>query len=62
MLFGGFLTPVHLQAESNLSTFSVLQESKALGGYRAANGSSVNISGTDEIGDQVMIGVGKRHV
>ena len=33
-------------AESNLSAFrSVLQDSKGLGGCRAANGSSVNMSG-----------------
>ena len=55
MLLGGFLTPVHLQvAESNLSAFrSVLQDSEGLGGYRAANGSSVNMSGTAEIGVQM---------
>ena len=41
-------------AESNLSAFrSVLQDSEGLGGYRAANGSSVNMSGTAEIGVQM---------
>ena len=41
-------------AESNLSAFrSVLQDSEGLGGYRAANGSSVNMSGTSEIGVQM---------
>ena len=41
-------------AESNLSAFrSVLQDSEGLGGYRAANGSSVNMSGTAEIGIQM---------
>ena len=40
--------------ESNLSAFrSVLQDSEGLGGYRAANGSSVNMSGTAEIGVQM---------
>ena len=38
-------------AESNLSAFrSVLQDSEGLGSYKAANGSSVNMSGTAEIG------------
>ena len=41
-------------AESNLSAFrSVLQDSEGLGGYKAANGSSVNMSGTAEIGVQM---------
>ena len=41
-------------AESNLSAFrSVLQDSEELGGYKAANGSSVNMSGTAEIGVQM---------
>ena len=41
-------------AESNLSAFrSVLQDSEGLGGYRAANGSSVNMSATAEIGVQM---------
>ena len=41
-------------AESNLPAFrSVLQDSEGLGGYRAANGSSVNMSGTAEIGVQM---------
>ena len=41
-------------AESNLSAFrSVLQDSEGLGGYRAANGSSVNMSGTAEVGVQM---------
>ena len=41
-------------AESNLSAFrSVLQDSEGLGGYRAANQSSVNMSGTTEIGVQM---------
>ena len=41
-------------AESNLSAFrSVLQDSEGLGGYRAGNGSSVNMSGTAEIGVQM---------
>ena len=41
-------------AESNLSAFrSMLQDSEGLGGYRAANGSSVNMSGTAEIGVQM---------
>ena len=41
-------------AESNLSAFrSVLQDSEGLGGYRAANGSLVNMSGTAEIGVQM---------
>ena len=53
-------------AESNLAAFrSVLQNSDKLGGYRAANGSSVEMAGTAEIGVQMhprMIGVGRRHV
>ena len=55
MLLGGFLTLVHLQvAESNLSAFrSVLQDSEGLGGYKAANRSSVNMSGTAEIAVQM---------
>ena len=41
-------------AESNLSAFrSVLQDSEGLGGYKAANGSLVNMSGTAEIGVQM---------
>ena len=41
-------------AESNLSAFrSVLQDSEGLGSYKAANGSSVNMSGTAEIGVQM---------
>ena len=41
-------------AESNLAAFrSVLQNSEELGGYRAANGSSVEMSGTAEIGVQM---------
>ena len=41
-------------AESNLSAFrSVLQDSEGLGGHRAANGSSVNMSDTAEIGVQM---------
>ena len=41
-------------AESNLSAFrSVLQDSEGLGGYKAANGSSVNMSGTAETGVQM---------
>ena len=41
-------------AESNLSAFrSELQDSEGLGGYKAANGSSVNMSGTAEIGVQM---------
>ena len=41
-------------AESNLSAFrSVLQDSEGLGGYRAANGPSVNMSGTAEVGVQM---------
>ena len=41
-------------AELNLSAFrSVLQDSEGLGGYKAANGSSVNMSGTAEIGVQM---------
>ena len=41
-------------AESSLSAFrSVLQDSEGLGGYKAANGSSVNMSGTAEIGVQM---------
>ena len=57
MLLGGFLTLVHPQVfwlSQNLSAFrSVLQDSEGLGGYRAANGSSVNMSGTAEIGVQM---------
>ena len=38
-------------AESNLAAFrSVLQNSEKLGSYRAANGSSVEMAGTAEIG------------
>ena len=41
-------------AESNLAAFrSVLQNSEGPGGYRAANGSSVEMSGTAEIGVQM---------
>ena len=41
-------------SESNLSAFrSVLQDSEGLGSYKAANGSSVNMSGTAEIGVQM---------
>ena len=41
-------------AESNLSAFrSVLKDSEGLGSYKAANGSSVNMSGTAEIGVQM---------
>ena len=41
-------------AESNLSAFrSVLHDSEGLGSYKAANGSSVNMSGTAEIGVQM---------
>ena len=41
-------------AESNLAAFrSVLQNSEKLGGYRAANGSSVEMAGTAEIGVQM---------
>ena len=41
-------------AESNLSAFkSVLQNNSDLGGYRAANGSSVQMSGTTEVGVQM---------
>ena len=41
-------------AESNLAAFrSVLQNSDKLGGYRAANGSSVEMAGTAEIGVQM---------
>ena len=56
-------------AESNLSAFrSVLQDSEGLGGYRAANGSSVNMAlprleyRCTCQAHQVMIGVGRRHV
>ena len=62
-LFGLSISPVWLLdpgastsvlAESHLSAFrSVLQDSEGLGGYRAANGSWVNISGTAEIGVQM---------
>ena len=41
-------------AESHLLAFrSVLQDGERLGGYKAANGSSVNMSGTAEIGVQM---------
>ena len=54
-------------AESILSAFrSVLQDSEGLGGYRAANGSSVNMPRLECRctcqAHQVMIGVGRRHV
>ena len=62
-LFGLSISPVWLLdpgastsvlAESHLSTFrSVLQDSEGLGGHRAANGSSVNMSDTAEIGVQM---------
>ena len=77
MLLGGSLIPVAstlVLAESNLSVFrSVLQDGEGLGGYKAANGSSVNIESTCQAllklayrctcqAHQVMIGVGRRHV